>query len=129
MSKKSQLGHQFLLTVLLIGTFMGTAHAETTVGRWCDKQIPTMPKYNGILAIVITDDGAVELRTRWGDGSSLVTKLSEQSGGIYAAVGSSSGDKYRVVPADGNLQLLDNDGLIRVAIRLENTPQPGDCGI
>ena len=129
MNMKSKLGHQFLLTVLLIGAFISTAHAETIVGRWCDKQIPTMPKYNGILAIVITDDGAVELRTRWGDGSSLVTKLSEQSGGIYTAVGSSSGDKYRVVPADGNLQLLDNDGLIRVAIRLENTPQPGDCGI
>ena len=129
MNMKSKLGHQFLLTVLLIGAFIGTAHAETTVGRWCDKQIPTMPKYNGILAIVITDDGAVELRTRWGDGSSLVTKLSEKAGGIYAAVGSSSGDKYRVVPADGNLQLLDNDGLIRVAIRLENTPQPGECGI
>ena len=129
MSMKSKLGHQFLLTVLLIGTFIGTAHAETTIGRWCDKQIPTMPKYNGIMAIVITDDGAVELRTRWGDGSSLVIKLSEQGGGIYAAVGSSSGDKYRVVPADGNLQLLDNDGLIRVAIRLENTPQPGECGI
>jgi len=108
---------------------MSTVHAETTVGRWCDKQIPTMPKYNGILAIVITDDGAIELRSRWGDGSSLVTKLSEQGGGIYAAVGSSSGDKYRVVPADGNLQLLDNDGLIRVAIRLENTPQPGECGM
>ena len=121
--------HQLLLTALLIGAFMSTVHAETTVGRWCDKQIPTMPKYNGILAIVITADGAVELRSLWGDGSSLVTKLSEQGGGIYAAVGSSSGDKYRVVPADGNLQLLDNDGLIRVAIRLENTPQLGECGM
>ena len=129
MNTKSKLGNQFLLAVLLIGAFISTAHAETTVGRWCDKQIPTMPIYNGILTIVITDDGAVELRTRWGDGSSLVTELSEQSGGIYAAVGSSSGDKYRVVPADGNLQLLDNDGLIRVAIRLENTPQPGECGM
>ena len=129
MSMKFKLVHQFLLTVLVIGTFIGTAHAETTIGRWCDKQIPNMPKYNGILAIVITDDGAIELRSRWGDGSSLVTELSEQSGEMYAAVGSSSGDKYRVVPADGNLQLLDNDGLIRVATRLENTPQPGDCGI
>ena len=129
MNMKSKLGHQLLLTVFLVGVFMGTAHAETTVGRWCDKQIPTMPKYNGILAIVITDDGSVELRTRWGDGSSLITELSEQSGGIYAAVGSSSGDRYRVVPTDGNLQLLDNDGFIRVAIRVENTPQPGDCGI
>ena len=66
MKMKTKLNHQFLLTVLLIGAFIGTAHAETTVGRWCDKQIPTMPKFNGIMAIVITDDGAVELRTRRG---------------------------------------------------------------
>ncbi len=88
-----------------------------------------MPQYNGIMEIVITDDGAIELRTRYGDGSSAVSELNEQSGGIYAAIGSSSGDKYRIVSADGNLQLLDNDGLIRVATRLENTPQPGECGM
>jgi hypothetical protein len=104
-------------------------HAETTIGRWCDKMLPTMPQYNGIMEIVITDDGALELRTRYGDGSNGVTKLDEQSGGIYAAVGSSSGDKYRIVTADGNLQLLDNDGLFRIATRLENTPQSGECGI
>ena len=80
-----------------------TAQAETTIGRWCDKQIPTMPKYNGILEIAVTDAGAVELRRRYGDGSSGVTELSELAGRIYAAVGSSSGDKYRIVSADGNL--------------------------
>ena len=107
----------------------GPVQAETTIGRWCDKQIPTMPQYNGIMEIVITDDGAIELRTRYGDGSNAVSVLNEQPGGIYAAVGSGSGDKYRVVPSDGNLQLLDNDGLIRIATRLENTPQSGECGI
>ena len=110
-------------------TLSGAVHAETTIGRWCDKMLPTMPQYNGIMQIVITDDGSIELRTRYGDGSSAVSVLNEQSGGIYAAVGSGSGDKYRVVPSDGNLQLLDNDGLIRVATRLENTPQSGECGI
>ena len=115
--------------VICIISATGLVHAETTIGRWCDKMLPTMPQYNGIMEIVITDDGAIELRTRYGDGSSGVTKLDEQSGGIYAAVGSSSGDKYRVVPSDGNLQLLDSDGLIRVATRLENTPKPGECGM
>ena len=112
--------------LLLIGT---TAYAETTIGRWCDKRAPTMPQFNGIMEIVVTDDGAIELRVRFADGSSAVVQLREQPGGIYAASESSSGDKYRIVPADGNLQLLDNDGLIRVATRLENTPQPGDCGM
>lgn len=49
--------------------------------------------------------------------------------GMWVAAGYSSGDRYRVVPADGNLQLLHNDGLIRVATRLENKPQPGECGM
>jgi len=107
----------------------GPAHAETTIGRWCDKQIPTMPQYNGIIEIVITDEGAIELRTRYGDGSSAVSRLEERKGGIYADVESTHGDKFRIVPADGNLQLLDNDGLIRVATRLENKPQSGECGM
>jgi len=110
-------------------TLSGAVHAETTIGRWCDKMLPTMPQYNGIMEIVITDSGAIELRTRYGDGSNAVSVLNEQPGGIYAAVGSGSGDKYRVVPSDGNLQLMDNDGLIRVATRLENTPKPGECGM
>ena len=84
---------------------------------------------NGIMEVVITDDGAIEWRTRYGDGSNAVSVLNEQPGGIYAAVGSGSGDKYRVATSDGNLQLLDNDGLIRVATRLENTPKPGECGM
>ena len=117
-----------LLVGIALALVLSAAHADTVIGRWCDKQIPTMPKYSGILAIVINDDGSVEMRRRYGDGSSGVTKLSELGNGIYAADGSSSGDKYRVVPADGNLQLLDNDGLIRVAVRLENTPSPGECG-
>ena len=127
------LKNKSLLFVVLISCLLAsltiTAHAETTIGRWCDKQIPTMPQYNGIMEIVITDEGAIELRTRYGDGSSAVSRLEERKGGIYADVESTHGDKFRIVPADGNLQLLDNDGLIRVATGLENKPQPGECGM
>ena len=49
--------------------------------------------------------------------------------GIWVAVGNSSEDKFSIVPADGNHQSLDNDGLIRVAARLENKPQSGECEI
>ena len=118
-----------LAVIAIMFTVSGVVHAETTIGRWCDTMLPAVPQYNGIMEIVITDDGSIELRTRYGDGSSTATIVNEQPDGIYAAVGSSSGDKYRIVPADGNLQLLDNDGLIRVASRLENTPQPGECGM
>ena len=87
-----------------------------------------MPQYNSILEIVISDDGAIELRTRNGDGSRKVTPLSEEGGGTYVATGSSTGAKYRVEP-DGNLALLNYRGFARLAIRLDDTPKRGDCGI
>ena len=118
-----------LAVIAIMFTISGVAHAETIIGRWCDKMLPTMPQYNGIMEIVITDDGSIELRTRYGDGSSVISKLEEQRDGFYADIESTHGDKFRIIPADGNLQLLDNDGLIRVAVRLENTPQPGECGM
>lgn len=125
--KRVHLGHLLAITLLL--AIAGTANAETVVGRWCDKQLPSLPQYNGILSIVVKDDGAVELRRRYGDGSSGITMLTELGNSTYAAVSSNSGDKYRIVSADGNLKLLDEEGLIRVATRLSNTPKPGDCGI
>ena len=103
------------------------AAGETTIGRWCDRMLPNMPKYNRTMAIVITDGGKVVLKWSAGDGSSSTNDLREASGGIYEKIGSSTGDKYRIVSSTGNLQLLDNDGLIRVAARLENTPRSNEC--
>jgi hypothetical protein len=48
---------------------------------------------------------------------------------MFEIVDSPSGDRYRIVPASGDLQLIDNDGLIRVARRLENRPVPRECGL
>ena len=127
MDKKLKSYQLAAITFMFMVT--GAAQADTTIGRWCDKMLPTMPQFNGIMEIVITDSGSIELRTRYGDGSSVINKLEEQRDGFYTDIESTHGDKFRIILADGNLQLLDNDGLIRVAIRLENTPQPGECGM
>ena len=111
---------------VLVFAVSGTAD-DSVIGRWCDRMIPNMPKYNRTMDIVVADDGRVLLRARFGDGSSSVNELREAAGGIYEKVGSVTGDKYRVVPNTGNLQLLDQDGLIRIAARLESTPQRGEC--
>ena len=103
------------------------AGSEITIGRWCDRMIPNVPKYDSILAIVITSNGEVVLKENYGDGSSGTYELRESGGNIYEKVGSNFGDMYRIVPSTGNLQLLDEEGLIRVARRLENTPQSGEC--
>lgn len=115
----------FTLPVLLLT--VGSAYAETTIGRWCSKTIPNMPKYNQIMEIVALDDGNVVLRSSFGDGSTKTDKLEESAGNLYKKAGSGSGDKYRIVASSGNLQLLDNDGLVRTAKKLENSPQKGEC--
>ncbi len=128
MRERSSVYRKCLLTAFLVTAIISTANAETSIGRWCDEAIPTLPQYNSILEIVISDGGAIELRTRNGDGTSIVTALSELGGGIYAATGSSTGEKYRVEP-DGSLALLNYEGFARLAIRLGDTPKRGDCGI
>ena len=103
------------------------ASGETTIGRWCDRTIPNMPKHNRTVAIVVTDNGQVVAKSKFGDGSSTTSELRETTGDIYEKIGSRFGDKYRIVPSTGNLQLLDKDGLIRIANRLENTPRSNEC--
>ena len=120
--------HLVTLFVFIFGV-AGTVQAEMTIGRWCDIPLASMPDLNSIKEIVITDDGDIELRVRYGDGSSKVEKLAEQSARLYVALNNRHGEKYRIIPANGNLQLLDNDGVFRVATRLENTPQAGECGM
>lgn len=116
-----------ILAAAVLVVLTQPAYGETTIGRWCDRMIPNMPKFNHTMAIVVGDDGKVVLQSKFGDGSSKTSQLREAAGGIYETVGSGSGDKYRIIPSNGNLQLLDNDGLIRVATRLENTPKSGEC--
>lgn len=128
MMLKKKYVRRFSLLLIALGPLTLVVQADTTIGRWCDKALPTMPQYNSILKIVVTRDGDAEMRTRFADGSRTVTKLRKEDRGIYVAIGSRSGDKYRIEP-DGSLHLLDNDGLVRVATRLANTPEPGDCGM
>jgi len=120
----------FVVMMLSLALTMVTfvpAFADTLVGRWCDTMIPGNPKFNRLIVISITDKGAAEIHSEFVDGSSGTYKLKEKSGNIFEKVSSGSGDKYRVVPGNGDLQLLDNEGLIRTARRLEAKPQAEDC--
>jgi len=128
MNKTSGICRKYLLAAVVITAISTTVYAETSIGRWCDEALPSMPQYNSILEIVVANNGMTELRVRNGDGSRTVTTLEDQGFGIYAAIGSSTGDKYRVEP-DGSLALLNYKGFARLATRLGNTPKRGDCGI
>jgi hypothetical protein len=112
------------LALLATGLSSGLALAsEVTIGRWCDQ----MALGKREMAIRVTDQGQAVAFSRFYGGSTLSAPLAENAGNIFAVIDSPSGDQYRVVPATGDLQLIDNDGLIRTATRLENEPQPGEC--
>jgi len=128
MNKTSGICRKYLLAAVVITAISTTVYAETSIGRWCDEALPSMPQYNSILEIVVANNGMTELRVRNGDGSRTVTTLEDQGFGIYAAIGSSTGDKYRVEP-DGSLALLNYKGFARLATRLGDTPKRGDCRI
>jgi len=97
----------------------------TILGRWCDVMVPGNQRLRRETTIVTTDNGLVA-RTKFFDGSRQTLRLKEQ-GSVMLVVGSGSGDAFRVSGGTGDLQLLDRDGLIRIARRLENARQPGDC--
>ena len=124
---------RFFLTALLA---VGPASADEKIlpegsyhvlGRWCDEMLPNNPSYNSVIEIRLFHDGSVGERSEFGDGSSLDRRLTDAGKGLFKIVGSGSGDMHRIVPNNGELQLLDDDGYIRTAKRLENVPQPGDC--
>lgn len=110
----------------LLALTTNAAGTELVIGRWCDRMIPNLPQYNSTMAIIINDGKAV-LKSKFNDGSSSIRELREATGSIYEIIGSGFGEKYRIVPGSGDLQLIDEDGLIRVATRLENTPQSNEC--
>jgi len=112
--------------IVVVWSASATAQ-ETVLGRWCDQLVPNIPTMRAEITIKVLEGGEAVADLRFFDGSDLRRRLIEQSGGIFRVADSTFGDRYRVVPGNGELQLIDNDGLIRTARRLENVPQPGDC--
>jgi hypothetical protein len=109
------------------GVTLSGASDDVVIGRWCDRMVPGMPRMNAVLEIKISELEGVIIDSSFQDGSSLRRVLEERGNEIYADPDSASGDRYRIVSSTGDLQLLDDDGLIRTARRLENVPRAGEC--
>ena len=103
------------------------ARGETVIGRWCDRALPGRPDFNMVRSIIAGSDGTVIMRIQANDGSDWVDPLREARGGVFHKEDSPTGDSYRIVQNTGDLQLIDDAGLIRVAERLENVPTRGEC--
>ena len=67
-----------------------------------------------------------ELRDLANDGSSGIQKL-KRKGDTFAEVDGDFGDGYQIDAKTGELNLVDNDGLVATATKLSNVPQANDC--
>jgi hypothetical protein len=114
-----------MVAVLCSGITVSAMASEITIGRWCDRPLPSMLSLDRVLSIQVKEDGTAVAHSRFGDGSEFDQPLAEVSGDVYQVENSRSGDLYRVVPSTGDLQIIDDDGLIGVARRLENEPRAG----
>ena len=115
------------LAMLAAMVFAQTAVAETVLGRWCDHRVPSMPRYNGIIELVSTDAGVLQAYSRFADGSELTEQIRKKSKTTYEVIESATQDQYRVVPGTGDLQLIDQDGIIRTAKRLRSSHEAASC--
>lgn len=104
-----------------------TSNEDVVIGRWCDVMVPHNQKFKQVIMIIKKASSKLIAKTEFYDGSKRTLELSETPGGFLLIDGSSQGDKFRIVDVNGELRILDDDGFIRSATRLENTPEPGDC--
>ena len=56
-----------------------------------------------------------------------MNELRTESGGLFEVVGSQNGEKYRLIPENGGLELIDEEGVIRIANRLESEDFASEC--
>ncbi len=112
--------------VFNFSTSILNAEQQHIFGRWCDVMIPN-GTMNRVITITLSKEGMPRAKVEYFDGSVGDEQLTDLGNGMFKIIGRDSGDKYRIVPNNGELQMLDNDGFIRTARRLETLPQPGDC--
>lgn len=102
------------------------AASKNLIGRWCDKMAPKLPKLWIILEFEKQGDATIK-RIIDRDGETFESELLAVGEKDFQVPESSSGDRYQIVPSDGSLQILDNEGLIRTARKLELTSSPNAC--
>ncbi len=113
--------------MLFIAPSTLNAEEKNILGRWCDQMVPNSNKFNRVITILLSKKGIPQVNSKYYDGSASKRNLTDLGNGMFKLNGSKSGDKYRIVPNTGELQLLDNDGFIRTARRLETSSRSGDC--
>ena len=70
--------------------------------------------------------GQLSLKQINHDGSQTNADLTETGEGRFADPGSETGDHFQIT-ATGDLDVLDNDGLIATASKLSSSSTPDEC--
>ena len=111
-----------LATPTMIFSTNASFAAETIIGRWCAKPLPSHPSLVREITIKIDKHGRTVVISIFGDRKQadrappIVEPLSKGGRNYFRVRGSPSGDSFRIAPS-GDLQLIDSDGLIGIARR------------
>ena len=82
----------------LLALITDAAGSDSTIGRWCDRMIPNLSKYNRTMAIVIANDGKVILKSNFNDGSSSINRNMKPVPSVYYIGPPNDGSVFRNEP-------------------------------
>ena len=89
--------------------------------------LPGDPDVDRIVTIAADGGGQVVATVRYHRSPEATRVLSRAPSGVCRNVDSTFGDRYRIVPHAGDLQLRDNARPMRPATRLDDTLARGEC--
>lgn len=112
-----------LLSLALAFAICGAADADE-LGRWCDKTVPAIKKYDALLTIRFYGVDGYAIESAFADGSKNVTETVRDGAKFltYNEFG-----EYYVIRNDGQLGIFDAEGLVRVALPARGNRAPGSC--
>lgn len=101
-----------------------SSSSTTTLGRWCDEW------FEGFRSIIIIEehgDGRFQALLTFPDGDTEEKELVESANLVFLVEDSEHGDRYRIVPTTGALEVLNIDGLVSTARPMSPGAEDDDC--
>lgn len=82
---------------------------------------------NALIKLYISENEVPRAEVKYFDGSKSNRQLTDLGHGLFEINKNKFGEKYHILPNNGDLRMLDNNGLIGTAKRLGDSPNKGEC--
>ena len=102
------------------------SQVQTLVGQWCDRPVESIPGTFAIYEITLDERAVPFVHITFADGSSLQEELVVAVNNTFDKT-SPDGDYFHINPETGQLDLMDEFGLIRSAKPIESKTQFSKC--